>query len=141
MYKTIHYCENFLDYWEEIMGFYLIPGLLFVWIMASLASRNPKTQVQVNEPKARFFKQCLWILITMFGGVFAIEKSLYEEFKRHRIVQKAIAVWLMVVGVAIVFLDGVNPLDRNAYETVVANNTMEIYSGDTQLRAFPSFDI
>lgn len=141
MYKTINYCDNFLEYWGPTLCFYVIPGILLIWAMASLAARNPKEQVQSNEPKVGFFKQCLWVLIAMFGGMFVIEKSLHEEFKRHRIVQKAIAMWAVIVGVVTMLMNGDNALLRNAYDTAVNGNTMEIYSGDAQLRAFPSYEI
>lgn len=141
MYKTINYCDNLLDYLEALFGFYLVPGILLVWAMASLAARNPKVQAQSNAPKAGFFKQCLWVIIAMFGGMFVIEKSLHEEFKRHRIAQKAIAVWAVIVGLVTFLMDGDNTSLRNAYETAINGNTMEIYSGDIQLRAFPSYEI
>ena len=141
MYKTINYCENLIEYWGPALCIYIVPGILFVWVMARMASRNPKYQVVNDEPKAGFFKQCLWILIAMFGGVFVVDKVTHEQFKRHRIVQKAIGVWLVLISIiAIVYGD--NKLAfRNSYEMAVKNNTMEIYSGDAQLRAFPSYEL
>ena len=141
MYKTINYCNSLIEYWGPALCIYIVPGILFVWAMVHMASRNPKIQVQSNEPQAGFFKQCLWILIAMFGGVFVVDKTTHEQFKRHRIVQKAIGVWLVLISIiAIVFGD--NKLaSRNAYEMAVKNNTMEIYSGDAQLRAFPSYEL
>lgn len=141
MYKTINYCDNLFEYWGPALCIYIVPGILFVWAMARMASRNPKYQTVSDEPKAGFFKQCLWILIAMFGGVFVVDKTTHEQFKRHRIVQKAIGVWLVLISIiAIVFGD--NKLAfRNAYEMAVKNNTMEIYSGDVQFRAFPSYEL
>lgn len=141
MYKTINYCENLIEYWGPALCIYIVPGILFVWAMARMASRNPKYQTVSDEPKAGFFKQCLWILIAMFGGVFVVDKTTHEQFKRHRIVPKAIGAWFVLISIiAIVFGD--NKLAfRNAYEMAVKNNTMEIYSGDAQLRAFPSYEL
>lgn len=141
MYKTINYCDNLIEYWGPALCIYIVPGILFVWAMARMASRNPKYQVVNDEPKAGFFKQCLWILIAMFGGVFVVDKTTHEQFKRHRIVPKAIGVWFVLISIiALVFGD--NKLAfRNAYEMAVKNNTMEIYSGDAQLRAFPSYEL
>lgn len=141
MYKTINYCDNLIEYWGPALCIYIVPGILFVWAMARMASRNPKYQTVSDEPKAGFFKQCLWILIAMFGGVFVVDKTTHEQFKRHRIVPKAIGVWFVLISI-IVLVFGDNKLAfRNAYEMAVKNNTMEIYSGDAQLRAFPSCEL
>ena len=137
----INICADFLLYIPQILSFHVIPGILLAYVMARLAKRNPKPLNSIDAPKANILKQSLWTLIAMFGGMFVIDKTLHEQFKQHRILQKAIATWVIVCGVVIVLLNSTNPFDKIAYDNTILNITREIYTGGIQLRNFPSYEI
>ena len=141
MDSPINICEDFFYYLPETFEFDVIPGILLAYVMAKLASRNPKPQTLFNKPKESYFKQGIWTLIAMFGGMFVVDKNLNEQFKQHRILQKAIATWVIVCGVVVVLLNSANPFDKIAYDNTISNITREIYTGGIQLRNFPSYDI
>lgn len=137
----INICADFLYYIPQVLGFHVIPGILLAYVMTRLALRSPKPLDLNDAPKANILKQSLWTLIAMFGGMFVIDKSLNEQFKQHRILQKAIATWIIVCGVVVLLLNSANPFDKIAYENIITNITREIYTGGVQLRNFPSYDI
>ena len=87
----INICADFLLYIPQILSFHVIPGILLAYVMTRLAKRNPKPLNSIDTPKAKILKQSLWTLIAMFGGMFVIDKTLHEQFKQPRILQKAIA--------------------------------------------------
>ena len=142
MLNSIDFCDNLSEYFDVILFFYFIPGIILLWVMGCLAERNPIQNKQDEDAKIGFLPQCLWVFITMFGGIFLVDKETYEKFKKHRILQKAIFIWSIIVFILIVVSREKFPgIFVNNYEVSIKGKMSLIYFGDIQIRDLPSFEI
>ena len=82
MLNSIDFCDNLSAYFDVILLFYFTPGIILLWVMGSLAERNPIQKKQEEDVKSSFLHQSLWVIITMFGGMFLVNKETYKKFKK-----------------------------------------------------------